>query len=244
MTWPGWVDWPRIAAGWQGAESAPGQGQRQWSVVMVQGMITETYTCYGGCRVTCDRVRGAFRTSCGTVSGSTLRPGGPGQHQGDPGCWSRPSLTASWPSLLLLVTGFNSIVALPDVVLTATGRATLLSNRTADSNREGHDAHAAPAAPGQARRTSAQKLRSRAEALFQKISRGKPSADPPGAWLLHAPESPAAPMTWANFRDHARGHDHGRAFLSEPRAPGSSGKPPRRPARRPASPDPATYSPI
>ncbi len=138
--------------------------------------VTDDRCCPGGCRVTRGRGRGAFRTSCGTVSGSTLRPGGPG-HQGDPGCWSRPSLTASWPSLLLLVTGFNSIVALPDVVLTATGRATLLSKRTADSNREGHDAHAAPAAPGRGTAHLRPETEITRRGTSSKISRGKPSDD-------------------------------------------------------------------
>ncbi len=69
-------------------------------------------------------------------------------------CCSCPPLTASWPSLLLSATGFNSNVALPDVVLTATGRVTLLSKRTVNSNREGHDAHAPPggALPGHSAR--------------------------------------------------------------------------------------------
>ncbi len=138
------------------------------SVIKVLRMITEHDRCSEGCRVVRDRVGGAFRTSCGIVRrerAPARRPGNPGgpatpaarqpRRPGNPGgCGgprkhqgSRPSLTASWPSLLLLVTGFNSNVALPDVVPTATGRATLLSGKTANSNGEGHDAHAAPAAP-------------------------------------------------------------------------------------------------
>ncbi len=104
----------------------------------------------GGCRVIRDRVRGSVSgtlrdSQAGARSGPAARPA---TESGRPGCWSRLPLTASWPSLLLSATGFNSNAALPDVVPTATGRATLLSERAADSNREGHDAHPAPAAPG------------------------------------------------------------------------------------------------
>ncbi len=114
------------------------------------------YGLQGGRRVIRDRVGGSLsdilrNNQAGARSGpaaAARRLGGPApgprRHRGGPGCWSRPSLTASWPSLLLLITGFDSNAALPDVVLTATGRATLLSERTADSNREGHDAHPAP----------------------------------------------------------------------------------------------------
>ncbi len=69
-------------------------------------------------------------------------PDSPAATWGRPRCRARPPLTASWPSLLLFVTGFNSNAALPDAVPTATGRATMLSGWTADSNREGRVAHA------------------------------------------------------------------------------------------------------
>ncbi len=86
----------------------------------------------------------AFRTSCGSQAGARSGPagrrgraGGLRQPRGGPVCWPRPpptaswpalllfitGLTASWPALLLLVTGFDSNGALPHAVPTATGRA-------------------------------------------------------------------------------------------------------------------------
>ncbi len=119
--------------------------------------------------------------------------GGPRWHQGGPGCWSRPPLTASWPSLLLSATGFNSNAALPDVVLTATGKACCCQNGPLTAT--GRATMLTP--PGRrrsgAQRTSARERRSAAKALVHKSQGGKASQlTPPGAWLFTVPGHPAA----------------------------------------------------
>ncbi len=185
-----------------GPAERAGAGPVLASVIMSGTVITEDRPGQGGCRVTRDRVGGALRTPCGTVRREHApaprrpggrRPGGPRWHQGGPGCWSRPPLTASRPFLLLSATGFNSNAALPDVVLTATGRATMLSERAADSNREGHDAHAAPAAPFRSTAHVRPGTQINREGTSSTISRGKASQlTPPGAWLFTVPGHPAA----------------------------------------------------
>ncbi len=162
--------------------------------------------------------------------GSTLRPRGPAarrpggraswhpggrasrpwQHRGGSGCWSRPHLTASWPSLLLSATGFNSNVALPHAVLTATGKALLLSERTADSNREGHDAHAAQAAPW--RGTAHVRLYPAPDSPRSRVTRQPLIRRPPS---VIKKRSRAAVIT-AGRRQPARGRPTGNSSSSGP----------------------------